>query len=180
MPSFQVSVLDFPLRSAVQLLERANQVLQQAGVDDSWHEGVAPNTRGTAVFLTFKEAGRLRIAANKVRRLNQSFNGSRVWLDARRTRAENRPAKAIHRAVEALSDLNTSIVRDGGTALYNSGNFNKNMRRMCVEDGADGPALCWWNVRQQELSLAPACVAAYSNVHREADLEQISAWCSLE
>ena len=162
------------------IIARATDVLQRAGVEASSHSGLSSNVRGTTVFLCFNEPGLLRLAADKVRRLNASFDGKRVWLDARRTRAENKPARAIHRAAEALHDLLASVQAEGLHAPFQTADIIKNMRKLALQNKQNGPAICWWNVRLQEVTFSTECIQAFKNLGREADLDQISAWCSLE
>ena len=162
------------------IIARATDVLQRAGVEASSHSGLSSNVRGTTVFLCFNEPGLLRLAADKVRRLNASFDGKRVWLDARRTRAENKPARAIHRAAEALHDLLASVQAEGLQAPFQTADIIKNMRKLALQNKQNGPAICWWNVRLQEVTFSTECIQAFKNLGREADLDQISAWCSLE
>ena len=74
----------------------------------------------------------------------------------------------------------SSVQRDGQTPPYNSTDFHKNLRKLCLENKQDGPAICWWNVRLQELTLSASCIEAMKTLGRDGDLDQISAWCSLE
>ena len=163
-----------------ELLARAAEVLGRAGVDNTTHEPPTANFRATAVFIIFREAGQLRIASDKIRRINASYSDKRVWLDARRTRSENRPNRAIHRAVEALTELIDSVRRDGNTCPLAAEDLTKNMRKLTVEQKASGPVVCWWNVRLQELTFSEATQRCFAELGRAEDLAQISAWCSLE
>ena len=162
------------------IIARATDVLRRAGVPAQSHAGLSSNIRGTAVFICFKEPGLLRLAADKVRRLNVSFDGRRVWLDARRTRAENKPARAIHRAAEALRDLLASLQAEGLQIPFQAEDLTKNMRKLSLQNKQNGPTLCWWNARLQELTFSDGCIQSLKNLGRDTDLDQISAWCSLE
>ena len=162
------------------IIARANDVLRRAGVAESTHAGLSSNVRGTAVFICFKEPGLLRLAADKIRRLNASFDGRRVWLDARRTRAENKPVRAIHRAAEALRDLLASLQAQGVQTPFQAEDLTKNMRKLSLQNKLNGPIVCWWNVRLQELTFSAECIQSFKNLGRDSDLDQISAWCSLE
>ena len=166
--------------SCEDLVARALEVLRKAGVDPDSHGGPSANMRCTAAFICFKEPGHLRIASDKVRRQNLMHDGRRCWLDARRTRAENRPHRAIHRATEALGELGVSIQRQGGNCTLNTTTLHKNLRRLTVEDTEGGATVCYWNSRLQELTFSPTAVNQFQAVGREADLDQISAWCSVE
>jgi hypothetical protein len=75
-----------------ELLNRATEAFQRAAIPPEWHWDLAPNNRSTAIFVTFKDPASLRLAANKIRRAAISFQpGTRAWLDARRTKSENKP-----------------------------------------------------------------------------------------
>jgi hypothetical protein len=163
-----------------QVVARANEVLQQAGVEPSTHEPPTANYRGTAVFISFKQPGQLRIASNKIRRINTSFDGRSTWLDARRTQTENRPNRAIHSAAEALGDLIASIAGDGTSCPLAATDLVKNMRKLTIENKEHGPVVCWWNVRLEELTFSEPIKRLFADFGRSDDLDQIAAWCSLE
>jgi hypothetical protein len=164
------------------LKERALHALELAEVPKEWHYGIASNTRDTAIFIDFKDAASLRLAANKIRRasIQQPGATSRVWLDARRTKAENRPNRAVHRACEGLADVNSSLMREGKPVTFPSEQLHKNMRRLTVEAGQGGQCLCFWNTRLQELQWTNEAKTAFEAVGKSSDLEQISAWSALE
>ena len=166
--------------SSEDLLARAAEVLKEAAIPDDWHDGVTTNRRGTAVFPNFREPGQLRLASNKVRRLAAAEGEPKPWLDARRTRSENRPNRCIHRAAEAIAELNLSITKEGKVPPFPSNALTKNMRRLCVQNGQDGVALCYYNARTQDLAWTRECEEAYKTLDRQDDLFQIAAWCSLE
>ena len=167
--------------STQELLQRAQDALKAAQIPSEWHSELAPNNRDTAVFFTFRDAACLRLAANKIRSANISHApGSRVWLDARRTRAENKPSRAVHRAYEGVSDLIGMCVRDGSAAPLTSADLNKDMRKLLITHGADKAAVCWWDTRKAELVFDKKVTESFRSIGKESDLEQIAAWCSLE
>jgi len=159
-------------------LTRANDILRQAGIPEDWHHGVTVNNRGTAIFLSFKEASQLRLASNKVRRLTVMFGQSKPWLDARRTRAENRPNRCIHKAAEAVAELHEAITRAGQTVPYE--NVTKNMRLLSLTAGERGMTICYFDARRMQLAWSQAALTAYTTVGKQGELDQIAAWCSLE
>ena len=130
--------------SEEQLLETARAALLSVGVGDNLHEGLTPNRRNTCVFITFKEAGGLRLACGKVRRANVAGGpGRRVWMDARRTREENRPGRTVHKAAEALTDLNTTILREGKQVPFATETLFKDMKRFAIKNVERGEVLCF-------------------------------------
>ena len=111
--------------------------------------------------------------------------GKRIWLDARRTREENKPARCIHKAVEALSDLNDSIQNNrfrqpGPQPPYPTEVLTKDMKRFSVRTGEHGATICYYDPRRSEIVFTPVAIKAYTDIGRQSDLDQISAWCSLE
>ena len=159
-------------------MTRAAEILTQAGVPDEWHDGVTANNRGTAIFISFKEASQLRLASNKIRRLNVRFGEAKPWLDARRTRAENRPSRCIHKAAEAIEELHQNISRAGASPPFS--NITKNMKHLCVQSGEGGPTVCFFDARKSELVWTQAAQEAYTALGKEAELGQIAGWCTLE
>ena len=163
------------------LMQRAAEAFQAAAIPEDWHWEMAPNNRDTAVFVTFKDAASLRLAANKIRRASISHGaGIRAWLDARRTRAENKPSRAVHMAAEGLVDLAAICLREGIAAPIERENIEKDMRRLTITRGARGQAICWWNTKLQELAWSEDFKQLCGGINKSSDLEQISAWCSLE
>ncbi len=167
--------------STQELLQRALDALKAAQIPSEWHSELAPNNRDTAVFVTFQDAASLRLAANKIRSADISHApGSRVWLAARRTRAENKPSRAVHRAYEGVSDLIGMCVRDGMAAPLTAADLNKDMRKLLITHGADKAVVCWWDSRKAELAFDKKVTESFRSIGKESDLEQIAAWCSLE
>ena len=161
-----------------EMMTRATDILRQAGIPDDWHHGVSSNNRGTGFFLSFKDSSQLRLASNKVRRLNVVFGQSKPWLDARRTRAENRPNRCIHKAAEAIAELHQAIDRAGQTVPYE--NVTKNMKLLSLTSGQGGVTICYFDARRMQLAWSQAAQAAYAAVNKEGELDQIAGWCSLE
>ena len=97
-----------------QLVERANQLLQQARIPAEWiRAGPFAITRaapgggrlGHAVEILFCKPEQLRISKCKVRDLEiRNTAGRFLWLDARRTKSENAPARYIHKMGDVLTD----------------------------------------------------------------------------
>ena len=120
------------------LMQRAQHALSTAGVPEDWHFELAPNVRNTAVFINFKEASGLRLASNKIRRAGITHEPrSRVWLDARRTKAENKPSRAIHRAYEGMADLLAMCQRDAIERPLEFNSIEKDMKRLALVTGPD-------------------------------------------
>ena len=131
-----------------------------------------------SVFITFKDPASLRLAASKVRHCNISFDrGTRVWLDARRTRAENKPHRAVHRAAEGLNELGALCERERIQLLIEAEDICKNMRKLTITNGHAGKTI---NSKMQEISWSPEFLTACAAINKQSDLEQISAWSSLE
>ena len=164
-----------------QILDRGRQALTAAGIPEDWHHGLTANTRCTAIFIEFKEASQLRLANSKLRRSNLTFApNTKPWLDARKTRTENKPRRTIHKALEAIQDLNSSITAAGGATPYTSEALVKNMKRLNIQHGENGPTVCYFDPKRAELCWDQRARAAFDGLGRGQDLDQIAAWCSLE
>ena len=85
----------------------ADKLLNDAQVDRGTIAVISPPTRpGSSVDLIFKTPEDLQIAKAKFQRLNRVITGTRaVWLDARRTRSETRPARIVNRLAEWAIDM---------------------------------------------------------------------------
>ena len=99
---------------------------------------------------------------------------------ARRTREENRPARTVHKAAEALSEMNTAILREGGQVPFATETLFMDLKRFASKNGEQGEILCFYQPRMQELQFTPVAKAAFGQIGKLEDLDQISAWCSLE
>ena len=163
------------------LLAQAKAALDRAQIAPDTYEGLSPNRRNTCIFMTFREPGALRLASNKMRRASiGGAPGRNIWLDARCTREENRPARTIHRAAEGIQDLNASLEREGKAVPFSSADLTKDLRRLTITDGANWPTLCFYNPRLHELTFNAITKDAYARLGRSEDLEQMAAWCALE
>lgn len=105
-----------------QFLERAMETLQRAGVAASAYSHVAPlvpaHGRGSGAEVFFHSAAALQQARIAVRSARVSFVPNRfAWLDAKRERSENAPARIIHRLHEAVVDALTARAAERGQPL---------------------------------------------------------------
>jgi hypothetical protein len=49
-----------------------------------------------------------------------------------------------------------------------------------ITHGAHREMVCWWNARTNEITWAEKIRQSFAQVSRDADLDQISAWCGQE
>ena len=106
-----------------ELLAEANRVLLLAGVLPAWYEGLCAmsnrSDEGSAAALVFHSAKDLQKTKLLVRAANATgLQGKLIWLDARKTRLEMKPARVIHRAAQMLTDFEANRVQ-GGELLVN-------------------------------------------------------------
>ena len=71
-------------------------------------------------------------------------------------------------------------MREGLQVPIETQDICKDMRKLAITKGAAGKAICWWNTKLQELIWCADFKAACAAINKESDLEQISAWRSLE
>lgn len=98
------------------------ETLQRAGVAAAAYSHVAPlvpaHGRGSGAEVFFNSAAALQQARVAVRSARVSFVPNRfVWLDAKRERSENAPARIVHRLHEAVVDVLTARAAQRGQAL---------------------------------------------------------------
>ena len=86
----------------------------------------------------------------------------------------------MHRAAEGLIDLGDIRMREGLQLPIEREDICKDMRKLVITKGAAGKAICWWNTKLQEIKWSADFKSACAAISKESDLEQISAWCSLE
>ena len=86
---------------------RAKEVLDAAGIQPEQYVGLtAPRKEGSMAQLAFHEPASLQKARLAIRALSKTFVDQKyVWLDAKKTAAENRPSKIMHRMGEFLEDV---------------------------------------------------------------------------
>ena len=90
-----------------------SEVLRLANIYADSHHGVNVRRDGSSAEILFKDPSQLTAAKWAVRSLRKVMHGDRVvWLDAKRTRQENRPARLVHRAFEVLQSFE-SLKADG-------------------------------------------------------------------
>ena len=106
--------------------------------------------------------------------------GSRVWLDARRTKAENKPSRAVHIAMEGISDLLSICQREGHQLPFQLGDLKKDMRKLAITKGDKAEYVCWWQNRTEEIIFGKSTKEAFQALGKDSDLEQIAAWCAVE
>jgi hypothetical protein len=123
-------------RSKAEIEFKAGQVLDQAGIASDWLS-VKPVaiTRmqngyrtGISAELVFKAPELLTRARLMIRSLDiQNDAGRVVWLDARRTRSENAPARSVHLMGDVLQDL----CEDKGIPVA----IGRDIRRRTISNG---------------------------------------------
>ena len=96
------------------LLAEARRILALAGVDVATYDGLSAmanrQDEGSAAALVFRSPGELQKAKLLVRAVAlNGLQGKLVWLDARKTRLELKPARIIHRAAQMLADFEGAL-----------------------------------------------------------------------
>ena len=88
-----------------EVMKRATDVLTRSGVDPSLYDAMAPSSRdkSSSVDIFFKTERDLKVSGLMVRAQQIRCPGARTtaWLEPKRTREENKPARMTHRAHEA-------------------------------------------------------------------------------
>ena len=105
-------------------------------------------------------------------------NGKPVWIDARRTREENKRARTIHKTMEGLADLSATIQQAGEIPPFQVADLTKNMRRYTIE-AQNGETIGWYNVHTTSIQWTRPTKEAFAKIGRDEDLEQIAAWASI-
>ena len=92
------------------ILDRAREVLTAAGVDPSEYNGLSATRReGSLAELCFNSPQQLQRARLLVKTVNKTYVDDRhVWLDVKKSRAELRPARIVHRVTEAVEEMESS------------------------------------------------------------------------
>jgi len=101
-------------------------------------------------------------------------------MDARRTRAENRPNRAIHRVHEALEDFNKSLIEEHKQPPVATTDLVKNMRKLAITAGEGGAIVAYWDARLHEIKWATSFQRAIEALGRDTDLCQMASWASIE
>ena len=99
--------------TAARLMQVANSTLTTAGVDATTYGAmtaiVTRNDEGSTVQLVFRSASELSAAKLLVRAAQcKGWSGKNVWLDAKKSRAEMKPARLVHRITQVLQDFEDS------------------------------------------------------------------------
>ncbi|CAK0828366.1 unnamed protein product, partial [Prorocentrum cordatum] len=86
------------------LQERCRQVLREAGLEDKVETVAATrDIPGSTCEVVLRDAGTMGPARLRVKALGKTFVANKkVWFDAKRSRAENAPARMMHKAKEYL------------------------------------------------------------------------------
>lgn len=95
---------------AQELQDRLDKALNDGGIDPDTittsHAVVGRDGRGSAAEIQFKTEANLQTAKGKMRNSRQSIvPGKSIWLDVKKTCEELAPARAIHRAFDILTDI---------------------------------------------------------------------------
>ena len=98
---------------AARLMQTANNTLTKAGVDPTTYSAVTAivtrNDEGSTVQLVFRSPAELSAAKLQVRAAQcKGWSGKNVWLDAKKSRAEMKPARLVHRIAQVLQDFEDS------------------------------------------------------------------------
>ena len=123
------------------LVQKAKEILAAARIPHDWIKAgpyavTRPNDEsderlGNSCEVLFEKPEHLRIAKHKVRDLERkNADGKYCWLDARRTRTENAPARMIHQMADLLRDyfIAEKVEIDMRRDLKNKAVTNKGVR----------------------------------------------------
>ena len=96
--------------TAERLMTVAQSTLTKAGVDTATFSAitaiVSRNNEGCTVQLVFRTAGELAAAKLLVRAAQcKGWNDKNIWLDAKKSRTEMKPARLVHRIAQVLTDF---------------------------------------------------------------------------
>ena len=92
------------------LVKLATECLERAGVPSSDFKFLhAPRDPGSIVSLVFTGPHKLQEARLAVKCSKYSHGSRTIWLDAAKTREELRPARLVHRAAEAILNLENGL-----------------------------------------------------------------------
>ena len=161
-------------------MQKVKTTLAIAAIPDTWYAEISFNRRGTAAFIMFNAPGLLRQARQYIQQAQiVGTNGKHVWLDARRTREENRPARAVHRTYEGITELCAAIRQAGKTPPIKVEDLKKNLRKYSI-DTAEGDSIGWYNVRTSTFQWTRSTIENFAKIERDEDLEQVAAWASIE
>ena len=99
--------------SAERLMEKAVSTLTKAGVDTATFSAVTAivsrNNEGSTVQLVFRTSQELASAKLQVRSAAcKGWNDKNIWLDAKKSRTEMKPARLVHRIAQVLNDFEDS------------------------------------------------------------------------
>ena len=96
--------------TAERLMQVASTTLTAAGVNSTTYGAataiVSRNNEGSTVQLVFRTPAELSAAKFLVRAAAcKGWSGKNVWLDAKKSRAEMKPARLVHRIAQVLQDF---------------------------------------------------------------------------
>ena len=96
--------------TAERLMAVAQTTLTKAGVDATTFSAataiVSRNNEGSTVQLVFRTAGELSAAKLLVRAAHcKGWSDKNIWLDAKKSRTEMKPARLVHRIAQVLTDF---------------------------------------------------------------------------
>ena len=96
--------------TAERLMAVAQTTLTKAGVDTATFSAVTAivsrNNEGSTAQLVFRTAGELAAAKLLVRAAQcRGWNDKNIWLDAKKSRTEMKPARLVHRIAQVLTDF---------------------------------------------------------------------------
>jgi hypothetical protein len=92
------------------LMERALELLGKANITQDMYTGLSASIgrsgTGSAAELCFYQSQKLQTARMAIKALRCEFSAGRVaWLDAKKERAEMKPARVVHRLADFLQDI---------------------------------------------------------------------------
>ena len=94
------------------LITLAQNILQEAQIPKEWISALAPASRlkGSAVDILFVNNSYLEQTKLRVRALGKNLPDTKgpVWLDYKRTREQNAPARCTHRAYDCVTSFEIS------------------------------------------------------------------------
>ena len=96
--------------TAERLMQVANSTLTKAGVNTATYSAVTAivsrNNEGSTAQLVFRTPGELAAAKLLVRAAQcKGWSDKNIWLDAKKSRTEMKPARLVHRIAQVLTDF---------------------------------------------------------------------------
>ena len=100
--------------TADRLMQVAISTLDTAGINKETYSAltaiVSRNNEGSTVQMVFRSPGELSAAKLLVRSAQcKGWSGKLIWLDAKKSRSEMKPARLVHRITQVLQDFENAM-----------------------------------------------------------------------